>query len=122
MKRKNQGFSLVELIIVIAIMTVLIGFMAPQYLRFVKHSKISTDIYNVERIARKIDTAIADCDLLNDTANNINDLVGIVPEWEASGGVDVVTWDEEFGVTQITLGGVEIYPDPEPYKNLNGWH
>ena len=34
-KRGNGGFSLVELIIVIAIMAVLVGVLAPQYLSYI---------------------------------------------------------------------------------------
>ena len=122
MKKREQGFSLVEIIIVIAMMTALVGLLAPQYLRFVKHSKISADIYNVERCARKIDNDIANNDLLDNTATNIHDLCGLEPVWQASGGLDVVTWDEEKGVIKITLNGIEIYPDPTPYKTANGWH
>lgn len=40
---KNKGFSLVELIIVVAIMAILMGVMAPQYLRYVEKAKIRTD-------------------------------------------------------------------------------
>lgn len=39
----NKGFSLVELIIVIAIMVILVAVLAPQYLRYVEKSRVSTD-------------------------------------------------------------------------------
>lgn len=46
-KLNNKGFSLVELIIVIAIMAVLIGVLAPQYLKYVERSRVSTDLDNI---------------------------------------------------------------------------
>lgn len=42
-KLNNKGFSLVELIIVIAIMAVLIGVLAPQYMKYVEKSRQSAD-------------------------------------------------------------------------------
>ena len=45
-KTNNKGFSLVELIIVIAIMAVLIGVLAPQFIKYVERSRNSTDRQN----------------------------------------------------------------------------
>jgi len=39
----NKGFSLVELIIVIAIMAVLVGVLAPQFLKYVEQSRVQKD-------------------------------------------------------------------------------
>lgn len=46
----NKGFSLVELIIVIAIMAVLVGVLAPTYMQYVERSRKSNDISTVDSI------------------------------------------------------------------------
>ena len=59
-KTNNKGFSLVELIIVIAIMAVLIGVLAPQFIKYVERSRESTDLQNVEEIKTAVETYVAD--------------------------------------------------------------
>lgn len=48
--KNNKGFSLVELIIVIAIMAVLVGVLAPQFIKYVEQSRRSKDIQNADQI------------------------------------------------------------------------
>jgi len=56
----NKGFSLVELIIVIAIMAILVAVLAPTYLKFVERSRKSTDVSNVAEIVTALQTYAAD--------------------------------------------------------------
>ena len=55
-KLNNKGFSLVELIIVIAIMAVLIGVLAPQFIKYVERSRNSTDKQNATEMITAVQT------------------------------------------------------------------
>lgn len=61
-KLDNNGFSLVELIIVIAIMAVLIGVLAPQYLKYVEKSRRSADLDNYQAIITAVQVYYSDVD------------------------------------------------------------
>ena len=53
----NKGFSLVELIIVVAIMAVLIGVLAPQYLRYVEKTRLQRDNTGIADFANVVKIA-----------------------------------------------------------------
>ncbi|MBE5955530.1 MAG: pilin [Lachnospiraceae bacterium] len=53
-KEKNKGFSLIELIVVIAIMAVLVGVLAPAYLRYVEKARQQTCYYNMDNVVREV--------------------------------------------------------------------
>jgi len=116
MKKDNKGFSLVELIIVIAIMAVLVGLLAPQYLKYVENSKVSTDISNAQEVATAINVAFAD-----DNPSYKSGMTPTVlpdgkslPALKATGaGANMVVTIDDNGVKSITDGKDELWPDPK---------
>lgn len=65
-KLGNKGFSLVELIVVIAIMAVLVGVLAPTLIRNVEKSRESTDLQTLDSLRQSVTTALS-----TESVNNV---------------------------------------------------
>ncbi len=65
--KNNKGFSLVELIIVIAIMAVLVGVLAPTYLQYVEKSKKSNDVSSVDSVINACEIGAIDPEVMTDS-------------------------------------------------------
>lgn len=80
-KLGNKGFSLVELIVVIAIMAVLVGVLAPTLIKNVEKSRKSKDEQNLDTVKGAITTVLADekyYDLLSDNEVTITGSDGTI--------------------------------------------
>ncbi len=131
-RKSNKGFTMVELIIVIAIIAILAAILAPQYLRFVEDARVTNDISSAKTIDSAINVLVADGTLQNGgkvtwasagtitatsatigtgvTAGNAtNDLTGIIGETSVvrqsskGKGAGDITW-----TVTITDGNVSI--------------
>lgn len=79
MKKNNKGFSLVELIIVIAIMAVLMAVLAPQFLRYVERSRLQSDNTAIGEIANACKVAATDEDVTGEIATAGGSITVTIP-------------------------------------------
>ncbi len=74
-KSSNKGFTLVELIIVIAIIAVLAAVLAPRYLQYVERSREANDVQVAVSIMRATTAA------MNDPQNNVPSGAQVTVTW-----------------------------------------
>lgn len=67
--KNNKGFSLVELIIVIAIMAILVGVIAPQLIKYIEKSRTSADVQFCDTVHTALLIAMSDISVINDPTN-----------------------------------------------------
>lgn len=67
-KKDNKGFTLVELVVVIAILAILVGLLAPQYTKYVERSRKSADANNMDELVKAIQVYAVDNAVVKTTA------------------------------------------------------
>lgn len=121
--KNNKGFSLVELIVVIAIMAVLVGVLAPQFIKYVENSRRATDVSTAESLRSAILADIADRipgdhfasgsqskETVSGTGSNRSDscpsTVSSAPavKGTVSASAFTVTWDAANGTCEVYVG------------------
>ena len=128
-KMNNKGFSLVELIVVIAIMAVLVGVLAPQFIKYVESSRRSTDVSNAETIRSAVLADIAEGSITGSAGSvactaTIPSTLGEVPVTKGNkvsvGSNFTYTYDAAKGICEVYVGtynlsttsGVSLYKEP----------
>lgn len=104
-KLNSKGFSLVELVIVIAIMAVLVGALAPQYLKYVEKARISSDKELLQAFNKTLTYAYMDPEIVKDA-----DSQALINSWGAVFKLEDLMSKPNSGLTQEVLDTMGI-PD-----------
>lgn len=77
-KMNNKGFSLIELIIVIAIMAILVAIIAPNLTKYLGSSKSETDAKNIDEVVAQVKNCISDASIQNIAVTSGGDATYVV--------------------------------------------
>lgn len=118
----NKGFSLVELIVVIAIMAVLMGVLAPTLIGNIEKSRESKDLQNLDAVYNGINTALAEEAVVKEIAgaNKADYAKGWMKLTDVKGASTIKKLEEiigslkEIDLTSACNASAEIYVNINP--------
>ena len=118
--KNNKGFSMIELIVVIAVLAVLVGILAPTLVKYVNKARLSVDIDTGKEIAKAIMAAVTEENVKDNavghtTPQKVEDMDGsdFKKEVYANLGVDKIE-----GKSKKDVDG-NILSDPVFYYTLD---
>ena len=120
---KKKGFTIVELVIVIAVIAILAAVLIPTFVRLVRKSKINNDI----QIVKELNLALAS-DAVENEHNTMTDALiaansfGIdLTKWNVKASGNDIYWDSQNDVfCYLNDGTIEYIPESvEESKRLN---
>ncbi len=103
--RNNKGFTLIELMIVVAIIGILAAIAIPNFMKFVAKTKRSEAKYNLEAIYKCEISWFGEYDVFSNSFNTIR--------WKPEGTIYYYTFSvgtELFGLGQAAPGGIPMPP------------
>ncbi len=117
---KNKGFSLVELIIVIAIMAILAGALVPTLIKYINNARLSNDINTGREIANAIMEAVTSEDAYESaeehtTPVKVNEMDG--PDFKAE-VFEIISMTNVKGTAKKDVDG-SLFPSQDFYYTLD---
>ena len=96
LRNSKRGFSLVELIVVIAIMAVMVAVLAPSLLQYVERSRAQKDDSAMGEVANAIQVCVTSCGIVDTISNGkikvaTQGLTLVNEEYTAATNVSVVS-------------------------------
>lgn len=111
LRKNKKGFTLIEVSIIIAVLVVIIGVLAPALIRYTEQSRIQRDISAMDEVVRAFQLALVESDILDESleyeiGNNF------VTYTDSSGIYGSQLTDEEFWAPDGSARGTTVTFNP----------
>lgn len=103
MKKNSRGFSLIELIIAIAILIILTGLLAPQFMKFIEKSRKAACMHAMDTVAEEYVIRMVELNKAPDSGSAVNLMGRIITE---HGGKEKWKSDEDEKSIVYTFSGL----------------